>query len=139
MWCVHFQGERLMSYLRISERCVSFVNRMALGVLGVILAVLLISFPSFAQLNTGRVSGAVTDQSGGAIAGAKVTVTEVATGVARNLASDSAGQYAAPNLNPGIYTIRSEFMGFQTIDRQNVQVGVGSDLRVDLTMQPGQQ
>ena len=105
----------------------------------VVAAVLLFSFPLFSQLNTGRISGAVTDQSGGAISGAKVTVTEVATGAARPLTSDSSGQYAAPNLNPGIYTLRAEFMGFQTLERQNIEVGAGGDVRVDVTLQPGQQ
>ncbi len=92
-----------------------------------------------AQLNTGRISGAITDQTGGAIGGATVTVMDVARGVNRPLTTDAAGLYAAPNLIPGAYTIRVEFMGFQTIERQNVQVDAGSDIRVDLSLQPGQQ
>jgi hypothetical protein len=103
------------------------------------LAVLLISLPLRAQLNTGRVSGAITDQTGGAIAGATVTVVDVARGVSRPLMTDSAGLYAAPNLTPGGYTLRVEFMGFQTVERQNVQVDAGSDVRVDVSLQPGQQ
>ncbi len=92
-----------------------------------------------AQLNTGRISGRITDQSGGAIAGAKVTVVDVARGDNRVLDTDAAGEYAAPNLIPGTYTIHTEFTGFQTVDRQNVQVQVGSDVRVDITLQPGSQ
>src|ERR1700722_3519616 len=83
-----------------------------------LVAVLLLCLPLRAQINTGRISGQVTDQSGGAVAGAKVTITEVATGIARPLTADAAGQYVAPNLNPGIYTVRVEFMGFQTLERQ---------------------
>ncbi len=90
-----------------------------------------------AQLNTGRISGQVTDQTGGAIAGATVTVIDVARGQNRALTSDSSGDYAAPNLDPGIYTVRAEFMGFQTVERQNVEVTVGGDVRMDLTLQPG--
>jgi hypothetical protein len=60
-----------MFYLRMSERCVSTSNRKALRALGVTFALVLISFPLFAQLSTGRISGGVTDQSGGAIAGVK--------------------------------------------------------------------
>ena len=128
-----------MTVVSCARVCARLNIRKATLVFAALVAAFFMCLPVSAQLNTGRVSGAVTDQSGGAIAGAKVTVTEVATGVARNLVSDSAGQYGAPNLNPGIYTIRVEFMGFQTIDRENVQVGVGSDIRVDLTMQPGEQ
>src|ERR1700722_11506960 len=96
--------------------------------LAVTMALLLFCLPVSAQLNTGRISGQVTDQTGGAIAGAKVTVVDIARGDNRDLVSDSAGQYAAPNLIPGLYTVRAEFMGFETIERQNVQVEVGSDI-----------
>ncbi len=113
--------------------------RKALLALAPMLAFLLFCLPLSAQLNTGRISGQVTDQSGGAIAGARVTVIDIARGQNRELVSDAAGQYAAPNLIPGIYTVRAEFMGFQTIERQNVQVEVGSDVRADLTLQPGSQ
>lgn len=95
--------------------------------------------PSHAQLNTGRISGAITDQTGGAVAGATVTVIDVARGVNRPLTTDAAGLYAAPNLIPGVYTVRVEFMGFQTVERQNVMVDAGSDIRVDVALQPGQQ
>src|SRR5580704_10538357 len=103
------------------------------------LGVLLLSLPLRSQLNTGRISGAITDQSGGAIAGATVSVIDVARGETRPLTTDGSGLYAAPNLLPGTYTVRVEFMGFQTLERQNVQVGAGGDVRVDVTMMPGQQ
>src|ERR1700722_20320501 len=93
---------------------VRFHARKAIRLLGAAAGVFLIAFPLIAQLNTGRISGAVTDQSGGAIAAATVTITNVATGVSRPLTTDGAGQYAAPNLDPGIYTVRTEFMGFKT-------------------------
>ncbi len=118
---------------------VSLGVRKALQGLGLMLALLLLVSPLFAQLNTGRLSGRVTDQTGGAIGNATITVTEIATGVARPLMTDSAGTYAAPNLNPGIYSVRVEFTGFQAFERQNIQVGAGSDVRVDVTLQPGQQ
>jgi len=118
------------------------VYRIAFGIglsLLAIAAVLILSLPASAQLNTGRISGAVTDQTGGAIGGAKVSIVDVARGETRPLIADAAGNYAAPNLTPGTYTVRVEFMGFQTFERQNVDVGVGSDVRVDVTLQPGEQ
>lgn len=114
-----------------------WARKNAFRVLAVAAAVLLFSLPGFSQLNTGRLSGAVTDQTGGAIAGATVVVTETATGVARTLMTDASGAYAAPNLTPGNYSIHAEFMGFQAYERQNIQIGTGSDVRVDVTLQPG--
>ena len=108
-------------------------------VLPVIVAVLLFSLPAFSQVNLGRIDGTVTDQTGGAIVGATVTVTDVARGVTRTLMTDSAGAYSAPNLTPGTYTVHVEFAGFKSIDRQDVAVGVGQDIRVDASLQPGEQ
>ncbi len=126
------------SSLKIRESECVHMNR-SMRVAGVLLALCLMCLPVRAQLNTGRISGAITDQTGGTIGGATVTVTEVARGESRTLTADSAGLYAAPNLNPGIYTVRAEFKGFQTVERQNVQVDVGGDIRVDITLQPGAQ
>ena len=100
---------------------------------------LLLALPAFSQVNLGRIGGTITDQTGGAIVGATVTVTDVARGVSRTLTTDSTGTYAAPNLTPGIYTVHAEFKGFKSVDRQDVAVGVGQDVRVDLSLQPGEQ
>jgi len=95
--------------------------------------------PAIAQVNQGRIGGAVTDQTGGAIANATVTVTDVERGVARTLMTDAAGAYSAPNLTPGNYTVHVEFMGFRALDRKDIAVGVGQDVRVDASLQPGDQ
>jgi hypothetical protein len=99
---------------------------------------LLLSGPLFAQVNTGRILGTITDQSGGVIAGAMVVVTNTGTGVARTLTADQAGEYVAPNLVLGTYSVRATFMGFQTFERQNITVGLGQDSRVDAQLTPGQ-
>lgn len=102
-------------------------------------AVLALCLPTFAQLNYGRIFGGVTDQSGGTIVGATVTVLDVTRGVSRPLQTDAAGEFSAPSLIPGTYTVRAEFKGFKTIERSDIVVGVGQDVRVDLTMEPGEQ
>ncbi len=108
-------------------------------VLGACLGLLLFSSPVFGQLNYGRVYGSVSDQTGGAIADAAVTVTDVARGTNRVLTSDASGAYNAPSLLPGTYTVRVEAKGFSTVDRQNVLVEVGQEVRVDVTLRPGEQ
>jgi len=81
----------------------------------------------------------VLDQSGAAIPGATVTILDLQRGTSRTLMTDPAGAYNAPNLIPGNYTIRAEYKGFRTVERQNVPLEVAGDIRIDLTMQPGEQ
>ena len=70
--------------------------------------VFLLSLPVFSQANLGRILGSATDQTGGVIAGATVTVLDVQRGISRTLTTDGAGEYNAPNLTPGTYTVRVE-------------------------------
>jgi hypothetical protein len=100
---------------------------------------LLLAFgmPLFSQVNTGRILGTITDQSGGTVGGTTVTVTNTQTGVARTLTTEQAGEYVAPNLIPGAYTVRASASGFQTFERQNITVGLGQDARVDAQLTPG--
>jgi hypothetical protein len=103
------------------------------------LIVFLISLPLFSQANQGSIQGAVLDQTGGAVAGATVTVLDVARGTTRALTTDSAGAYVATNLIPGTYTVRGEARGFQVLEHANILVEVGQNVRVDLVLQPGAQ
>ena len=80
------------------------------------MGVLLLCLPLFSQGNFGRILGAVTDQSGGVISGATVTVVDNERGVARTLTTDEAGEYNAPTLIPGTYTVRVEAKGFQKLE-----------------------
>src|SRR5579864_4919767 len=113
--------------------------RKGVCVLGAVVCVLLFSVSLFSQGNFGRILGAVTDQSGGVVAGATVTVIDTQRGVARTLTTDEAGEYNAPTLIPGTYTVRAEAKGFKKIERQNVLLEVGHEVRIDLTVQPGDQ
>ncbi|HXA78067.1 MAG TPA: carboxypeptidase regulatory-like domain-containing protein, partial [Candidatus Acidoferrales bacterium] len=118
-------------------RC--FRTKAGFQALGLGLGVLLLCLPTFAQLNLGSITGTVTDASGGVIAGASVTVTDLDRGVSRALTTDSAGEFSATSLTPGNYSVRAEFKGFQTMNRTGISVGVAQAVRVDLAMQPGAQ
>ncbi len=118
---------------------VSFSFRTAIRILGASVAILLISFSAFSQGNAGRILGGVTDQSGGAMSGAVVTVTDTARGISRTLMTDSSGEYNAPNLIPGTYSVRAEVKGFKTAEHDGIVLEVNAELRVDLTLQPGEQ
>ena len=117
--------------------CIHGVN--TIRVLAASLVLLLLSLPASAQLNLGRIFGAITDQSGASIPGAEVTVIDVQRGTARPLTTDEAGEYSAPSLIPSTYKVRVGAKGFKTIERDDIVVGVGQDLRIDLALQPGEQ
>jgi hypothetical protein len=109
------------------------------SILSTVIALLLLSSEAFSQGNAGRILGVVTDQSGGAIAGATVTILDVQRGIPRNLIADAAGAYDAPSLLPGTYTVRAEAKGFKTSEHAGILLEVGKELRVDLALQPGEQ
>src|SRR5229473_5178729 len=113
--------------------------RKAMQLLGGVLALLLVCLPAYSQGSSARILGTVTDQSGGVVAGATVSVVDTERGVTRTLTSDDAGEYNAPNLTPGNYTVRAEAKGFKKLERQNVVLEVGKEVRVDLIVQPGEQ
>src|SRR4029077_6470961 len=128
---------RASLFTRGKRVCAS--TKRILQLLGTTAALLLISLPLFSQSNQGVIQGAVFDQTGGAIVGASVTVLDVARGVTRALTTDNAGEYVAPALLPGTYTIRAEAKGFRNVEHSGVLLEVGQTIRVDLTVQPGEQ
>ena len=92
----------------------------------------------FAQAGaTGTILGTVTDSTGAFVANAKVTVTNVATGVAFQTTTSSAGDYQAPALNPGSYKVAAESNGFQKTATTNFVLAVDQKVRIDLTLKPG--
>src|SRR6266849_10346078 len=106
--------------------------------LALILGVCVVCVPLFSQGNQGRITGTITDQSGGTVAGATVTVKDVERGVSRTLTTGDSGEYNAPNLLPGTYAVRAEAKGFKSVNRENILLEVGKEIRVDLPLQPGE-
>ena len=84
-------------------------------VLCAVVALLAASVSLFSQAAVGTILGGVFDSSGGAIAGAQVTIIDVARGTTRTLTTDAAGEYTAPSLLSGTYTVRAAAKGFQTV------------------------
>ncbi|MPZ18922.1 MAG: hypothetical protein GEV06_13555 [Luteitalea sp.] len=105
-------------------------------VLACAVTVVCLTKPVTAQYTTASLSGTVTDASDAAIAGATVTVRNVATGFTRTAITDSVGAYLFPQLPVGAYELRVELEGFTpylqtglelTVDRvatQNVRLEV---------------
>jgi len=110
----------------------------AISRLAAIVCTLLACFPLLAQTYTARILGNVTDPSGAAVAGANVTITDLARGVSRSLTTDDAGFYVAPELSPGSYRVRVEAKGFKTVQRTDIALEVAKDARIDITLQTGE-
>jgi len=94
-------------------------------------------FPLYAQMTTGTILGAVTDSSGAAIPSAKVTITNVGTGISKNFETDSSGNYIVSYLMPGPYAVSAERQGFKTTTKTGIVLQVDQKARVDLTLQVG--
>jgi len=54
------------------------------------------------------------------------------------LKTDESGAFNAPNLLPSTYTVRAESGGFKAVERNNIVLEVGGDVRVDFQLQPGE-
>jgi Carboxypeptidase regulatory-like domain/TonB dependent receptor len=107
------------------------------GCLALALGILMLGLPVFAQSSMGRILGDVRDQSDASIVGATVVITDVQRGISRTLTTDGDGEYLAPNLDPGMYTITVTNAGFKRFERTNVQVEVATDVRIDIVLQTG--
>ena len=86
---------------------------------------------------TGTILGTVTDSTGAIIPNVKVTVTNTATNSAFHTVTSSAGDYTAPSLNPGTYTVSAESKGFQKSVTTGFTLAVDQKVRIDLALKPG--
>ncbi len=86
---------------------------------------------------TGTILGAVTDASGAAIAGAKVTATEKGTNAQRVTKASSSGEYRFDLLPPGNYVIHVESPGFNPTETPQLSLQVGTSLTANLPLKAG--
>ena len=77
------------------------------------LLILVFAAAAFAQ-TTASIQGSVTDQSGAAVVGAKVTVKNQALGIERTTQTNATGAYEVPALPPGVYTVQVQMNGLES-------------------------
>jgi hypothetical protein len=102
-----------------------------------VLLVLFLVSTTFAQVDTGSVTGTVRDEQGASVASATVTFTEVSTNASSKSQTDSSGNYVSVPLRPGNYKITAEAQGFKTQSRSDVTLRVQDRLRLDFDMAVG--
>lgn len=89
-----------------------------------------------AQSGTSSVAGTVTDSTGAVIQGARVILTNSATGVILNAITDPAGNYSFPTISPGTYAITIDKEGFASYRVSHLTVAVGQRASQDVALNP---
>src|SRR6478735_6365690 len=112
-------------------------GKSALRVLCTALLLLVAARPSPAQSVSGTILGTVTDSSGAVVSGAKVTILNEGTALTRTVVTDASGEYTAPSLPTGHYTVLAELQGFKALTLSNIDVGVDQRVRIDLKLEVG--
>jgi hypothetical protein len=102
-----------------------------------VFAVLALTFSAFAQVQFGQFTGTVNDQTGAAIANAKVTVVNTAIDLKLFATTNSAGNFVVKELPPGSYRITVEAAGFKTYADNGVTANAGTISHLDVKMQIG--
>src|SRR3954468_14673929 len=93
---------------------------------------------SFAQTITGSISGNIADQTGAAIAGAKLTATDQDKKTMFNAVSDNLGRFVFPQLPPGTFTVTVEAPGFKRLERKEINLNGNEKLGIGtLSMEIG--
>ncbi len=87
----------------------------------------------------GRIEGTVTDSSGAVIQKAKVTATNLGTGVTQETVTGNDGMYAFPVLPVGRYSIGVKFPHFASYNRDGIVIDANSSLVIDASLRSGRQ
>lgn len=90
------------------------------------------------QLNTGTIVGTILDSSGASVPAAELILTSELTGDTRKTLSNATGNFTLPGISAGIYTLRVNLKGFQSVERKGMTVTSNEYLPAgNITLQPG--
>src|SRR5262249_2916253 len=91
---------------------------------------------AWAQTDTARIVGTVSDTSGAVIAGVTVTITSEKTGAQRSAISNEKGFFVATPLPPSTYTVKTDQPGFAGGEFSGVIVQIGEEKTVNIVLKP---
>src|ERR1051326_3308637 len=111
----------------------------ALGTLGTAIVLVIASGPSdvFSQSSTANIVGVVRDTTGALIPGATINVKHIDSGLTRTVLTSETGTYAVPLLPVGPYEISTTMPGFKQEVRRGLNLVVGQEAVIDLTLEVG--
>jgi carboxypeptidase family protein len=104
--------------------------------LGALLLVAASAATALAQVDQGRFTGTVRDQTNAFVAGATVKVKNERTGEERTVLTNQQGYFLLGSLKPSTYTIRAEKDGFAAIEYTGMMLSVGQELTLDFEIKP---
>jgi len=94
-------------------------------------AALLLAMALPAAAQTGRITGVVTDRASGApLAGAQVLIE----GTGRGVLTQENGRYFIINVQPGVYTVSAELIGYATVRQEGVEVSIDQTRQLDFQL-----
>jgi hypothetical protein len=93
--------------------------------------------PLSAQIDTGGITGTVTDPLGAIVPGATILLTNDGTGVILSTKSTSTGTYSLNDIRPGSYTLSAEVAGFHKFVEKGLQVHLQNTLTIDIPFSTG--
>lgn len=105
--------------------------------LAYLLLLMCLASPVFGQSTFGSITGTVTDKSSAAVPGAKIVVTNQATGVVRRATAGSDGIYTVNDLLPDVYRLQVEASGFSPVDRSGLALDANRVINVDIQLSVG--
>jgi hypothetical protein len=108
----------------------SLARRAPVSWLIVLSLIAVLASPALGQGTAGRVLGRVADPTGAVLAGVKITLTNLATGVSRDAQTNETGDYNFVEVVPATYQVQFELSGF----KKNVQNGVIVDINQVVTL-----
>src|SRR5579863_3558656 len=101
-------------------------SRILPALLALALVTLLFAVSLQAQVDTGSITGTVTDPSGAVVSGAKVTMTNEGTGASLSTAAGADGIYNFSPVRIGSYKLEASAPGFKTLVQNHVAVDVSA-------------
>jgi hypothetical protein len=102
-----------------------------------LLLVLTVCGSTLSAQTSATLIGRVVDSSGGVTPGVAITVRHIARGIERTTISDSDGRFVIAGLPTGLYNVRAELAGFETVVKADIPLTVGEATPVDFTLQVG--
>lgn len=111
--------------------------RRLLNSLSVLLMIFIYQFTAQGQTINGSISGTVIDTQDAVVSGATVTATNNQTGSTRTVETNDSGSFRFSGLPVGVYTVKVEKSGFDSLINNNVQVSVASDANLQLKLETG--
>src|SRR5260370_9895918 len=108
-----------------------------LGILETEWGLMVASSDLLGQAVNATLLGTVTDSTGAVVTGAKVRLTEMRTELGRRTVTSSSGNYTFVDLTPGQYEVEGEQRGFNKGVETGIDVQVNSDVRINVSLQPG--